>query len=57
MKKKGNKKMPTPRQITPSLHLCFAPTCCFVYCKCIRQKTSGNIVFTVRRNKDVGMGL
>ena len=23
MKKKGNKKMPTPRQNNPSLHLCF----------------------------------
>ena len=62
MKKKGNKKMPTPRHklihnpIPTSLFL-------FVCCECIRQRKN---IFTLNwlyeihcgleRNKDVGMG-
>ena len=65
MKKKGNKKMPTPRHdsfITPSLHLC-SEFCLFVVNALGKEKN----IFTLNwlyeihcgleRNKDVGMGL
>ena len=66
MKKKGNKKMPSPRHrsfITPSLHLCSALKCClFVVnglgkAKIFTSKWLHEIHCGLERNKDVGMGV
>ena len=66
MKKKGNKKMPTPRKsfITPSLHLCFFEdlthfyvgiwiSVCIVHC--VFSSYYKATVLSI--SKDVGMGL
>ena len=58
----------TKSLITPSLHLCFALTCCLFVCyECIRQSKQHNILTSnclhenvccsLGRNKDVGMRL
>ena len=69
--KKGTRRclhQDTKSLITPSLHLCFALTCCLFVCyECIRQSKQHNILTSnclhenvrcsLGRNKDVGMGL
>ena len=61
MKKKGNKKMPRPRQeiidnpIPTSLFMCYAAFCCLVLgCN---FKNTCKFVATPLKNKDVGIGL
>ena len=63
MKKKGNKKMPSPRHKLihnpiPTSLFCFKIL--FVCCECIRQRknifTSNEIHYRLE-SKDVGMGL
>ena len=74
MKKEGTRRclhQDTKSLITPSLHLCFALTCCLFVClfvcyECIRQSKQHNILTSnclrnmlccgLGRKKDVGMG-
>ena len=64
MKKKGNKKMPRPRQeiidnpIPTSLFMCYAAVLLFVgsYWGC-NLKNTCKCVATPLKNKDVGIGL
>ena len=62
MKKKGNKKMPRPRQeiidnpIPTSLLMCYAAVPLFVVLGC-NFKNTCKCVATPLKNKDVGIGL
>ena len=64
MKKKGNKKMPSPRhKLIHNLTSSFCFKILFVCCECIRQRKkifTSNWLHEIRccleRNKDVGMG-
>ena len=65
MKKKGNKKMPRPRQeildnpIPTSLFMCYAAMLCSVVCGYwgYNFKNTCKCVATPLKNKDVGIGL
>ena len=63
MKKRGNKKMPRPRQeiidnpIPTSLFMCYAAVLLFVCTGDTILKTHVKCVATPLKNKDVGIGL
>ena len=63
MKKKGNKKMPRPRQeiidnpIPTSLFMCYEAVLLFVGTGDVILRTLVNVQLTPLKNKDVGIGL